>query len=179
MNPSMKKTFFDFSRAQGSMRATTVNKLQKLLPAFLLKSMIWRMEHEHVKHQCSACPEESLSWGAIILQFKPCSRRKQVCTTWFCALALYRTAIVQIRPGYARSSSSIQEYDCLPHFLALCGSLLSVVGSSCHLEDRQVLSVGSVCRPYNHGQCQRQQPQCVSHGTCIAKLLDGKGSFLQ
>ena len=45
------------------------------------------MEMEHVKHcgnQCSACPEERLSWGTIILLFKPCPRRKQVSTTWLC-----------------------------------------------------------------------------------------------
>ena len=40
------------------------------------------------------------------------------------ALALCITAIVQIWPCYARSSGGIQEHDCLPHFLALCGALL-------------------------------------------------------
>ena len=39
------------------------------------------------------------------------------------ALELCRTAIVQIWPCYARSSSGIQKHDRLPYFLALCQSL--------------------------------------------------------
>ena len=90
----------------------------------------------------------------------------------FAALVLCRTAIVQIWPCYARSSSGIQEHDCQPYFLALCGALLQVAGSSCHLKGKRVLC----CWSCNHGQCQRQSTQSLraSQGYWMVQAISSR-----